>query len=387
MKSRLGNFILMGFIFWSAQTFGAVLNSSVLLFSEFDLRRCPSQVQKAAQFGNKRISFTPSIHFIADQKWNLQSYCMLRSTLTCEPITPQVLETFQNYMKACFEATVANNMGITIIPHLDDAIPGGLWRNFLMFDPLVNYEGYSYYDVVLKPLLNALSQTVKPNSLILLSLQGEMGTTIFAKPDSYVLLIKKIRQDYPTLNLQLGVSVNWNGVDGDLHKRETISAPAVQRLIASLDFLGVSAYHPVAYPMTPDVFNTSILSTVNDFKKLGVMVPTNIPLVFSEAGLGGWGWYNGPFKAETPEQAAGAPFAGVTGAYSLETDPWQNPALRKFRYQYHENLLKFLAGPPTTWRVINAFLWNSASWDVQGIYTAENYYADPDIIELIKKYN
>ncbi len=54
---------------------------------------------------------------------------------------------------------------------------GYVWRNTLDFKPLEQYGGYSYYDVLISPVADAISAFQANNSGIkaYLTLQGETG--------------------------------------------------------------------------------------------------------------------------------------------------------------------------------------------------------------------
>lgn len=47
-------------------------------------------------------------------------------------------------------------------PHF---LAGG-WRNALVFDPLVKYGNFSYYDVMLRPIAQALNAVITPDTQV-----------------------------------------------------------------------------------------------------------------------------------------------------------------------------------------------------------------------------
>lgn len=51
--------------------------------------------------------------------------------------------------------------GLQVLNHIDSE-DGATWRNLLDFDPLVKYEGWSYEDVVVRPVAEALKGVMKP---------------------------------------------------------------------------------------------------------------------------------------------------------------------------------------------------------------------------------
>lgn len=44
--------------------------------------------------------------------------------------------------------------------------PAGGWRNALVFDPLVKYDGFSYYEVMLRPIAQALNAVITPDTQV-----------------------------------------------------------------------------------------------------------------------------------------------------------------------------------------------------------------------------
>lgn len=65
-------------------------------------------------------------------------------------------------------------LDIAITPHLDDGLEYGGWRNALVFDPLAKYSGFSYYEVMLKPIAQALNAVIDPTTQVWFAMQGEM---------------------------------------------------------------------------------------------------------------------------------------------------------------------------------------------------------------------
>lgn len=44
--------------------------------------------------------------------------------------------------------------------------PAGGWRNALVFDPLAKYGGFSYYEIMLRPIAQALNAVITPNTQV-----------------------------------------------------------------------------------------------------------------------------------------------------------------------------------------------------------------------------
>jgi hypothetical protein len=70
-------------------------------------------------------------------------------------------------------------LSIAITPHLDDGLELGGWRNALAFDPLAKYSGYTYWDIMLQPLAQALNAVITPDTQVgLLSCPGDSGLLV-----------------------------------------------------------------------------------------------------------------------------------------------------------------------------------------------------------------
>lgn len=55
---------------------------------------------------------------------------------------------------------VKKGRDVAVLAHLDN-MKGYTWRNLLQFNPNTKYGGYSYRDVVLNPIANALNRVIK----------------------------------------------------------------------------------------------------------------------------------------------------------------------------------------------------------------------------------
>jgi hypothetical protein len=99
-------------------------------------------------------------------------------------------------------------------------------------------------------------------------------------------------------------------------------------------------------------------------------------------GLGGGTGTNERTPSKNPELSGQIPYSGIRGVYQSELDPWKDEGMRTYRQSYYEALGSFLAHQTSPWKVTRAFLWNSDSWDVEGIYL--DVYRDPVIVSFLK---
>lgn len=362
-------------------TLASGVHPSIILNHEYDFQSCPVQIEKVVkQFNSKNIQLIPTLHFKAKSKNNLTALCFKRDSGICKNVTAKTVKLFKNYMKTCLDKAVALGVDtITITPHLDDALGSGsgIWRNNIKLDPKRKMPEISYRELVIVPiydLIQELPTKIKFN----LFLQGEMGASLFKFSNQYQLIVNELRKkNHPNLNI--GVSFNHNYVGGTyIYKKNEISE--LLKLLKKIDVIAFSNYMKVSKRISFKSFNQHISEFRNEFTKLGINLPEGIPVYFNEVGLGGGKFTDDGKTPATTARAVGlAPYAGIRGTYVLKQDPWQNTKLAAYRKNYYKSLLDF-----TKYYKLDAYLWNSDSWDVLGLYRGHENYADKDIIELYK---
>ena len=289
-------------------------------------------------------------------------------------------------LRQVFSRMVKHDIGIAILPHIDAGGKIQQWRNWVVFDPAEPYAGYSYEDLMLETIADALAESVTPKTRIELALSGEMGTSLFQYPETYRTIVHKLRERPDLKQLKLGISLNHGGIAGrnnptgakDIQLSDE-KRQHMQSLIDECDFVGMSFYAPVNISPTPDDFVRGIERFMNEFKQHGLTVPTSKPMQFSEVGIGGRRVIRG---TTDPDKAVQTPWEGTANPRS---NPWKQPPMQKLRRQYHDALIHFLAEQPAPWRVSGAFFWSMGSWDPVGHGSAE--FADPDIMAAIEKHN
>jgi hypothetical protein len=260
------------------------------------------------------------------------------------------------------------------------------WRNWFDFDPLESYGGYSYQQLLIDSLAEALADTVDDQTRVELSLSGEMGTSLFRYPQSYRKLVRRLREDAGLKHLKIGFSLNHDKIAGE---ENPIGAADIQlsdkgrnemqELINECDFVGMSFYRPVRVKPTADDFSRGIDDFMSEFRKHGLTVPRTKELQFSEVGIGG-GHNEEP--TSDPAKAVQTPWEGTSNP---RENPWRDEAMQQLRREYHQALLDFLSGQPARWNVSAAFFWSMGSWDPQGLHRAS--FADPQIADAIARHN
>jgi hypothetical protein len=66
----------------------------------------------------------------------------------------------------CLKYAVDMGFDIAFTPHLDDGLNNGQWRNAMKINPVERYGGMSYFEVVLKPLADAMAAALRPNTYV-----------------------------------------------------------------------------------------------------------------------------------------------------------------------------------------------------------------------------
>jgi hypothetical protein len=295
-------------------------------------------------------------------------------------------ERFKEKLRKVFARMAEHGMAIYVLPHIDAGGRIKQWRNWVNFDPLEPYSGYTYADLLLGTIADALEEAA-PDSHFEMALSGEMGTSLFRYPESYRTVVRQLRARPRLKQLRLGISLNHGGIAGRGHPtgaKEVLlsddTREQMQGVINDCDFVGMSFYAPVSAKPTPDDFVRGIDRFMNEFKQYGLYVPADKPMQFSEVGIGGGRLRRG--ESPTVTKAVESPWEGTA---SPQNNPWRDESLRKLRQQYYDALLRFLAAQPARYRVSAAFGWSMGSWDPIGFRGPE--FADAEITAAIGKHN
>jgi hypothetical protein len=403
-------------------------------------------VWQAKKAGSTQLNFVPTHHWLpprgsgASAAGGVGSFCLMtgsNGSPTCVPWTQELINQFRDGMSLCFAEALRQGITIYVRPHLDDGTGAGSWRNGLLFKPAEKYGGFSYDDIMLAPLADALNtaykqaaaeQVLPPNPVVYFGLQGEMSATIMRHPGDWGALTSPLRNrilggDSNLVSVKMGVGMNFNRLDdvtstnqqfgssrlswlfwsmdpeGSGRGAPDINTAALQSLFASqLDFVGISAYAPVSGPgLRLQEFENSAFEFGNDMASYGVDIAGlvnsgQLELQYSEFGIGGGNSYSGLTMARSPSEVALRPFFGVYGVYQASEDPWRVPANKAFLREYYTKALQWLADPSNkTYKVSAAFIWSMNSWDVLGIYpestSAQGTYEDPAIVDMVVQHN
>jgi mannan endo-1,4-beta-mannosidase len=365
----------------------AQINSSIFVYSTRPIDDALASIDQAAARGERQLNVVVTMLVDLTEDLHIKSFGDFSgSNSAYKPCDDAMRDELKDKLRQVFSRMVKHDMGIAILPHIDAGGKIQQWRNWVVFDPAEPCAGYSYEDLMLGTIADALAESVAPKTRIELALSGEMGTSLFQYPESYRTIVRKLRTRPDLRQLKVGISLNHGGIAGrnnptgakDIElsdeKREQM-----QSLIDECDFVGISFYAPVNISPTTDDFVRGIDRFMNEFKQHGLTVPKSKPLQFSEVGIGGRRAIRG---TTDPDKAVQTPWEGTANPRS---NPWKQPPMQKLRRQYHDALIHFLAEQPAPWRVSGAFFWSMGSWNPLGHGSAE--FADPDIMTSIEEHN
>jgi hypothetical protein len=316
-------------------------------------------------------------------------------------INPTKINAFRSSMTTCIRYAINQKFTtLAVTPHLDDGSGKGGWRNALVMNPLQRYGGkYSYYDIMIKPMVDALKGAIgnNKNIHIYFSMQGEMNLMLWKYPVEWLRMAKAVKFMLPN-NAKTGISVNFNKLCGNeyCNNKNVQNVANSQKLVKSVDFIGLSAYPSVPVTVHGDDFLNSANALANEFKSLGVdlrqVARSGVEIVFSEFGIGGANCQKKP--ARIPKDAVSCPFYGVFGTYKGVNDPWKSPVMKNFIKMYYGNLVKWAkagTGSGNNFKISQIYIWNVASWDVTGIYhdsySRDGSYKSQDVVNILKNWN
>ncbi|MCA9237187.1 MAG: hypothetical protein KDA44_17055 [Planctomycetales bacterium] len=359
-------------------TAAAGLYPSVILFHKPHHDDGPAQVRHVAELGFRKVQVVVTLQCELDQQRNVVRYGRARGW-RMSPLDEQSLAEFREALRQTFAAVAAERMQVAIVAHLNSAGRIDDWRNHFRFDPLAEYDGYSYQTAVIDSIADAAAAELPADAVVDFSLCGEMGRSVFEHADSYQAMIDRLRQREKGPHWRLGVSLNFDGPASELEPTEEQSA-AVTALLGASDLVGISEYRWFDLPPDPGDFAAAVEQFYAAMDQLGVHGHRTLPLHFSEVGLGGGSGGNRP--AKTPADAALKPWEGVA---TPRNNPWTTDEMRDFRRAYHAALLGFLADPPDGIPVTDAFLWSELSWDPLDVI--DRGFADEAIAAAIRTHN
>jgi hypothetical protein len=416
------------------------INSSIAVLGTWDYVRsngpskCESMVSNALEepHSNSVINFIPTHGFIigpqppdkigisaeipeSDEKMDELTWgdriCYRTGESECVKPTPEMILEFETGMAQCMAKVFGAGKSVALTPHLDDGERRGRWRNLHVIDPAPGNDWDcrkhtdSYYCAFLKPLAFAVKKARgTSNGAVYFAGQGEMGATVFAYPEKYHKALRSIKKlltpQEEKSQVQVGVSINFNKIAG-FYPLHATPIDGMKSLLKGIDFLGVSSYPKLVIDhrgiVDPGQFDQIMDSLNAEIKQKGIDLKkdaSHLDFHFSEVGIGGSKDYIA--IAKTFQDTLANTWAGIHGQFNPRKNPWSNPITRKSGEIFYCTLGAYLSGHTNyRWKISQAFLWNLASWDIQGIYHTSRAlddedagsYAVPQIINFISRYN
>ncbi len=364
----------------------------VPMFHRWDFEKSHERIARAAETGARRISFTVLLLSELEPGFKVRSYGAVVPVPKNEAgqdtayraMTSESREALREALRSAFAEATRRGLEINVLPQIDAHGAITEWRNFFDFDPTVKLSGYSYETALLEPVIEALEATVPPDRHVEMTLEGEMGCSLFTYPEAWSSVMERLRARKKLPRLRLGISANYEGVSGKIVP-DAARQEAMRKLIAASDFIGLSCYAKTGSPPAVADFTACVDTFCAEFAAAGCPIPYDKPLRFTELGHGGGG-FDAEWKLTVP-----APLldrmgkAAFFGTHLPEKNPWTTPERIAFRRGFHHSALKFLTTQPARWKVETAYLWSFGSWDPHGIHVPE--FADAAIAAAIRTHN
>ncbi len=376
----------------AAMAWTAPVYPMVPMFHRWDYEKSVERIARAAESGARRVSFTVLLLCELDPGFKVRHYgAVWPRTMTdgkqedvFQPMTAEMRREIGASLRTAFADAVKRGLEINVLPMIDATGAITEWRNFFDFDPTMKLAGFSYETAVLEMVMEALEAVVPSGHAVEMSLEGEMGRSLFTHPDAWRGIMERLRKRGKLTKLRLGVSANYENVAGKVAPDAQQQA-GMRRLIAAGDFVGISCYAKVSAPPVAADFTACVDQFGKEFAEAGCPIPFHKPLRFTELGHGGGGFdkdWKITVPAPTVERMGNAAFFGTD---KVELNPWTTPEHIAFRRHFYQAALDFLATQPGRWQVENAYLWSFGSWDPQGI--SAPIFTDPELAAIIRAHN
>ena len=316
---------------------------------------------------------------------------------------------------------------IEVNARVDDARELGGWRNTLDFSPLEVHGKHSYVTAVLNPIADVMIQAAGPDTELALTLQGEMGATVYFYPEEWVKVIADLRERIdgqrpgsPSVKIGLGANnlkacgcefvgivdayEYLDALEQNFDESKYPNLGAIKDAYRAADYIGISAYIPmpsanfslcdfegllVRMDQELSFYNMSLNELTEDL---------DTKIHYSEYGVGGGTSQNGDVPAKTGDEAAYTPFFGIAGSYSCEKDPFgmcnlnEPNTVRDYRRRYYNMTSTYFKRDGCQYHGVEvAYIWATGSWNVLASYPGdigqEGNWSDPVVVDIINEHN
>ena len=391
MKPLTPWILLAGTIMSSASEPRAVITPMVPFFQKWQMSDGVKMVDKTAVHAAGRIHFCITLQALLEENSKVSCIGLYqeagqgKSGNAFHPADAAINSQLIQYLNAAFSRAVHHRLDISLLLHLNSHGEKQDWRNNFDFDPLHGGKNQSYRDAMIRPILRAIKESVPADWPVDLSLQGEMGTTVFRYPEQWKKLYEECRLSLGTHpRRRVGMSFNYNSVAGNAG--QSCSREKMRALWDKVDFIGISLYHGVSSSPKPSDFDYALGSFAGEFQGIGCPLPPQKPIHIVEIGIGGGGQSKDDWQpvipAPTSAQALASPYLGT---HEIQKNPWALPELAKARRDYFNAFLEFASLPRERHPIEAISLWSFGSWDVHGIETP--IFGDAQVSEKIRAFN
>lgn len=374
------------------------LSPMVPLYHHWDLTAAPKRVREAAkpENGARSVQFTLTLLADLDAKFKVLRWGDIwekpgatpgaKKEHGFVPMNEAIRAQYLVWLTNAFATAVSEKLGIAVLCHANAGGTIQEWRNYYDFDPTEKLEGYSYEDAMTRLVLEALEASVPADWPVELTLEGEMGCTLFSHPDAWLQVLERAKSRGKLKNLRVGISANHDNVRAK-YEPDPKQKSDMNALIRAADYVGISCYAKVSVPPTAADFTATLDRFAAEFVAVGCPIPDGKEIHFSELGLGGGGRRpekNSQLTVPSPT-VEGMATAAFFGTGEVAKNPWALETHRAFRRQWHRAALDFLATQPARWPVTSAYLWSQGSWDVHGF--TQPVFRDEEIVKMIREHN
>ena len=364
----------------------------VPMFHRWDYEKAVERIARAADSGARRVSFTVLLLSELEPGFKVRNFGaaveVAKPDGTKEVVFRAMTEESRQEMgvalRGAFAEAARRGLEINVLPQIDASGIITEWRNFFDFDPTAKLGGFSYETAMLETVVEALEAAVPPDREVEMTLEGEMGRSLFTFPDAWRAILERLKARGKLKAFRVGISANYEGAAGKVVP-DAAQQEGMRRLIAACDFIGLSCYAKTSVPPVVADFTDCVDTFCGEFAKAGCPIPENKPLRFTELGHGGGG-FDADWKLMVPAPTVDR--IGKTAFFGTDKpdkNPWTTPERIAYRRGFYEAALMFLAIQPSRWRVETAYLWSFGSWDVHGIH--DPVFADPQIAAAPGKHN
>lgn len=424
----------------SVQSEVTPLSSSILLVGAEDYilhsntSRCIQLVDRAAEQIHSRLNFAPVLFWVdrnqkAPLPWQtnrvshfcFQRYAQTDGTVSCKPASQTDIDTFQAGMQACFASAVQYKMSIHVTPLLSDGTGRAAWQNLLKLNPLAKYEGFSYFEIMLRPLAHAINGAVQEDTKVFFALQGQLGFSLFMHPLEYLQTtgtLHHIMRDglpvqWPEF-IKFGISLNYIKLCGcmltDVDEpasyiqqfpaafrsfRHNFDFALLHELFNRIAFISVSGSAPMSEEFSAEKLQARLGMFARELAVYGMNLyqrqkDHTLELHLYETGYDDSHDNAGPVGlAAGVKQTFGGPIKIHKEAEDINSAGLGTTSMVK---DYYNQAIKFLSEQHNFKLQVDAvFLSNQGPWDIQGIYQdvaiQDGLYRNSVVAEMIRHHN